>query len=42
MRFNEKLNSPLISSAGRLFDAVAYGLGITETKLSWEGEAACH
>ena len=37
-----KLNSPLISSAGRLFDAVAYGLGITETKLSWEGEAACH
>lgn len=37
-----KLHSPLISSAGRLFDAVAYGLGIAGEKLSWEGEAACH
>lgn len=36
------LNSPLISSAGRLFDAVAYGLGIVGDKLSWEGEAACY
>lgn len=36
------LNSPLISSAGRLFDAVAYGLGIVDDKLSWEGEAACY
>lgn len=36
------LNSPLISSAGRLFDAVAYGLGIVSDKLSWEGEAACY
>ena len=36
------LNSPLISSAGRLFDAVAYGLGIAGDKLSWEGEAACY
>ncbi len=37
-----RVNSPLISSTGRLFDAVAYGLGITAEKLSWEGEAACH
>ncbi|WP_109077145.1 carbamoyltransferase HypF [Aggregatibacter kilianii] len=36
-----KLNSPRISSAGRLFDAVAFGLGITPPQLSWEGEAAC-
>lgn len=36
------LNSPLISSAGRLFDAVAYGLAIVGDKLSWEGEAACY
>ena len=35
------LNSPRISSAGRLFDAVAFGLGITQPQLSWEGEAAC-
>lgn len=34
------LNSPLISSAGRLFDAVACALGITSTNQSWEGEAA--
>ena len=36
-----KINSPLISSAGRFFDAVAFGLGITPPQLSWEGEAAC-
>ena len=36
------LNSPLISSAGRLFDAVAYGLDIVGDKLYWEGEAACY
>ena len=36
------LNCPSISSAGRLFDAVAYALGITPTIVSWEGEAACH
>ncbi|TDQ56995.1 hydrogenase maturation carbamoyltransferase HypF [Mesocricetibacter intestinalis] len=35
------INSPYISSAGRLFDAVAYGLNITPANLSWEGEAAC-
>ena len=35
------LNSPRISSAGRLFDAVAFSLGITPPQLSWEGEAAC-
>ncbi|MDU8923718.1 carbamoyltransferase HypF [Pasteurellaceae bacterium LIM206] len=35
------INAPLISSAGRLFDAVAYGLGIAPVRLSWEGEAAC-
>ena len=37
-----RLNCPSISSAGRLFDAVAYDLGIAPTIVSWEGEAACH
>ncbi|OOH88809.1 carbamoyltransferase HypF [Pasteurellaceae bacterium 15-036681] len=37
-----KINSPVISSTGRLFDAVAYALGIAPNQLSWEGEAACH
>ncbi|PJG83073.1 carbamoyltransferase HypF [Caviibacterium pharyngocola] len=35
------LNSPKASSAGRLFDAVAYGLYLIHDRLSWEGEAAC-
>lgn len=35
------IHSPVISSAGRLFDAVAFGLGIAPQTLSWEGEAAC-
>ncbi|MCK3657497.1 carbamoyltransferase HypF [Pasteurellaceae bacterium Pebbles2] len=37
----QKINAPLASSTGRLFDAVAFALGITPAKLSWEGEAAC-
>lgn len=36
-----QINSPRISSAGRLFDAVAYSLGIAPEILSWEGEVAC-
>lgn len=35
------INSPLASSCGRLFDAVAAALGCAPEKLSWEGEAAC-
>ncbi|WP_392561034.1 carbamoyltransferase HypF [Orbus sturtevantii] len=35
-----QINSPLASSAGRLFDAVACALGIAPEKVSWEGEAA--
>lgn len=35
------INSPIISSTGRLFDAVAYSLGIAPAQQSWEGEAAC-
>ncbi|HBE9077475.1 carbamoyltransferase HypF [Serratia fonticola] len=36
-----QINSPLASSAGRLFDAVAAALQIVPQQLSWEGEAAC-
>ena len=35
------VNSPLASSAGRLFDAVAAACGCAPTQLSYEGEAAC-
>lgn len=35
------VNSPLASSCGRLFDAVAAALGCAPQLLSWEGEAAC-
>ncbi|HDR1022834.1 TPA: carbamoyltransferase HypF [Pasteurella multocida] len=36
------INAPLVSSAGRLFDAVACALGLHQAQISWEGEAACH
>lgn len=36
-----QINSPLASSTGRLFDAVAAALQIVPSQLSWEGEAAC-
>lgn len=35
------INTPLASSCGRLFDAVATALGCVPAVLSWEGEAAC-
>lgn len=37
----KNINSPLASSTGRLFDAIAAALGIAPTQISWEGEAAC-
>ncbi len=36
------INSPLASSAGRLFDAIAATLGIMTESQSFEGEAAMH
>ncbi|WP_312458004.1 carbamoyltransferase HypF [Pseudescherichia sp.] len=35
------INAPLVSSCGRLFDAVACALGCAPAILSYEGEAAC-
>ncbi|MBV4413683.1 carbamoyltransferase HypF [Enterobacteriaceae bacterium YMB-R22] len=35
------INSPLASSCGRLFDAIAAALGCAPAQLSYEGEAAC-
>lgn len=37
----QHINSPLASSTGRLFDAIAAALNITPLRISWEGEAAC-
>ncbi|WP_369308614.1 carbamoyltransferase HypF [Providencia rettgeri] len=36
-----RINCPMASSTGRLFDAVAAALGICTAQTSWEGEAAC-
>ncbi|OUL34707.1 carbamoyltransferase HypF [Nostoc sp. 106C] len=36
----KKINSPLASSTGRLFDAVAAAIGIFQEKCSYEGQAA--
>ncbi|MGC6359840.1 carbamoyltransferase HypF [Bisgaard Taxon 45] len=38
---NKSLNSPLVSSTGRLFDAISCALGLHQQCISWEGEAAC-
>jgi hydrogenase maturation protein HypF len=37
---NKNINSPLSSSAGRLFDAIAAATGLAPTQCSYEGQAA--
>ncbi|PWI33965.1 carbamoyltransferase HypF [Vibrio albus] len=43
MAFARQVNCHSVRSAGRLFDAVAYSLGITagEERMEYEGQAAC-
>lgn len=41
LAIHQNINSPLASSTGRLFDAIAAALGIAPKQISWEGEAAC-
>jgi len=38
----ERINSPLASSCGRLFDAAAAATGICRERVGYEGEAAVH